>query len=339
MNKFWIACSLSLLFQMNVSAQLMASHGSASVAKQNGTAAQFTGKPVARVNGAILTDRDLLLKEYQIFPYAQQHGGSIPREMEPEIRSGALQMLIFDELLYQEALRRKMTVPSAQLEKARAEFRQLFATQDEYQKALALDFQSSEQVLHEKIRRSMLIEAILKTDVQRKAALSPLELRAYYAKNPARFLYPDSFAIQTISFIAPEKATPPQLQEARRRAAAALPQAQAAKNYNEFGLLAEKLSEDDFRVKMGDHKAVPRAKIAPQVVQALMALKPGQVTGVLQVDQIFTIVRLIQHIPAGKMKFEEVQVPLKAELEKKKLNEVRSTLNKRLHQTAKVEVL
>jgi len=339
MRKIWIACSLTLLFQMNASAQLMASHGSASVAKETGAHAQFTGKPVARVNGAVLTDRDLLLKEYQIFPYARQHGGSIPKEMEPDIRSGALQMLIFDELLYQEALRRKMTVPSAHLEKARLEFRQLFATQAEYQKALALDFQKSEKVLHEKIRRSLLIEAILKSDVERKAAVSPLQVRAYYEKNVARFRYPDSFAIQTISFIAPEKATPQQLQEARKRAAAALPQAQAAKNYNEFGLLAEKLSEDDYRVKLGDHKAVPRTKMAPQIVQALLALKPGQVTGILQVDQIFTIVRLIQHIPAGKMKFEEVKVPLKAELEKRKLNEVRSALNKRLHRTAKVEVL
>jgi len=36
---------------------------------------QITGKPVARVNGAALTDRDLLREMYSIFPYAQQHNG------------------------------------------------------------------------------------------------------------------------------------------------------------------------------------------------------------------------------------------------------------------------
>ena len=35
-----------------------------------------TGKPVARVNGAVLTDGDLLREEYTIFPYARQHNGS-----------------------------------------------------------------------------------------------------------------------------------------------------------------------------------------------------------------------------------------------------------------------
>lgn len=339
MKKVWIICLLSLTFQMPASAQSGSSHASIPVANQTGTFMQPVGKPVARVNGAVLTDRDLLREEYLIFPYAPQHGGNIPKEMEPEIRNGALQMIIFEELVYQEALRRKMIIPGAQVETARAEFRKLFPHQGEYQKILASDFQSSEQVLREKIRRSLLIEAMLKGDVASKATVSPLEVRAYYDKNPARFQFPESFAIQTISFVAPQNATPLQLKEARKRAETILPQAKAAKNYEEFGLLAEKVSEDDYHVMMGDHKAVPRTKIAPQIVQLLMAMKPGQVTDILQVDQIYTIVRLIKYIPAGKMSFEEVKGQLKAELEKKKLNDVRSALNRKLRQTAKVEVL
>ena len=339
MKKLWIVSLLSLTLQPLASAQLAASHASIPVAKQTSPAMRPSGKPVARVNGAVLTDRDLLREEYLIFPYAQQHGGNSPKEMEPGIRSGALQMIIFEELLYQEALRRKMTIPAAQLENARAEYRKVFVSQGEYQKMLAEEFQSSEQVLREKIRRSLLIEAMLKGDVDSKSVVSPLEVRAYYDKNPARFQIPESFAIQTISFVAPEKATPQQLKEARKRADGVLPQAKAAKSYEEFGLLAEKVSEDDYHVMMGDHKAVPRTKMAPQLVQLLLAMKPGQVTDVLQVEQIYTIVRLIKYVPAGKMKFEDVKGQLKTELEKKKLNEVRSALNKKLRQTAKVEVL
>src|SRR4030095_3734494 len=37
-----------------------------------------TGKPVARVNGTVLTDRDLLREMLTIFPYARQHGGKFP---------------------------------------------------------------------------------------------------------------------------------------------------------------------------------------------------------------------------------------------------------------------
>src|SRR5271166_796752 len=52
------------------------------------------GKLVARVNGAVLTERDLMREMYTIFPFARQHNG-IPKSMEPEMRKGALDMIIF----------------------------------------------------------------------------------------------------------------------------------------------------------------------------------------------------------------------------------------------------
>ena len=60
-------------------------------------AVQVSDKPVARVNGAVLTDRDLLREMYAIFPYAQQHNG-FPKAQEAGIRQGALEMIIFEEL-------------------------------------------------------------------------------------------------------------------------------------------------------------------------------------------------------------------------------------------------
>ena len=39
------------------------------------SAFQVSDKAVARVNGAVLTDRDLLREMLQIFPYANQHNG------------------------------------------------------------------------------------------------------------------------------------------------------------------------------------------------------------------------------------------------------------------------
>jgi len=68
----WLAIALSA-----ASAQVP-SHAPTAVA--NTTSAQTSplqpsDKPVARVNGAVLTDRDLLREMYAIFPYAQQHNG------------------------------------------------------------------------------------------------------------------------------------------------------------------------------------------------------------------------------------------------------------------------
>lgn len=322
------------------SAQLAASHAPSPDLKPNvSSLVQPVNRPVARVNGVTLTERDLLREEYTIFPYARQHNGSVPKEMEPQIRQGAMQMIIFEELVYQDAKRRKLTVPPEKLQKAEADFRQQFSTPEEYQQLVREEFQGSKQLLREKIRRSLLIEELLKSDVEDKSLVSLVEARAYYRKNIARYQYPESFAIQTISVLPPDKATPEQLKEGRKRAEDALKQAQATKDAEGFGLLAEKISDDDYRVMMGNHKAVPRTQLAPQVVQALLALKDGQITGLIQLDQAYTIVRLNNHILAGTYKFEAVKDQLRKELKEKKTNQLRAALDKKLRQNAKIEIL
>jgi parvulin-like peptidyl-prolyl isomerase len=322
-------------------AQVNASHSSMTAATRAtpNAATQVLGKPVARVNGAVLTDRDLLREMYLIFPYARQHGGGFPKEMEPGIRKGALQMIIFEELVYQEALRRNMSIAPLRLQKAEAEFRKQFATPEQYQEYLKAECNGSLQFLRGKIRRSLLIDALLDLEVAGKAKVTLSEAKAYYDKNPAPFQYPESFAFQTISVLPPEKATPKQLQEGRKRAEDALRQAKATKTYEEFGVLAEKISDDDYRVMMGDHKFVDRAKLAPSVVQALLAMQPGQVSDILQVEQAYTIVRLNKHVLAGKMTFAQIKDKLEKELEAKKTEDLRAALDKKLRRTAKVEVL
>src|ERR1017187_3016903 len=331
-------CALVLLTISATFAQV-ASHAPTQVsAPQNTISHQPSGKPVARVNGAVLTDRDLQTEMFTMFPYARQHNGNIPPEMEPGIRNGALKMIIFEELVYQEAQRRKMTVSPERLNRAEADFRKQFATPGEYQQFLTAEFQGSQQQLREKIKRSLLIEQLLKTEVDKKSTVSLAELKAYYDKNPDRFKYPESFAFQTITILPPEKATPSQLKEGRKLADDAFRQAQAAKTDEEFGMLAEKISEDDYRVMMGYHKPVDRAKLPPVVVQTLLAMQPGQVSDVIQVEQAYTIVRLVKHVPAGKAKFDEVKASLQKELQQKRTNDVRASFDKQLHQGAKVEV-
>jgi PPIC-type PPIASE domain/SurA N-terminal domain len=300
---------------------------------------QAEGRPVARVNGTVLTDRDLLREMYAIFPYARQHNGGFPKEMVDNIRDGAMKMIVFEELVYQEALRRGMTVPAAKLEKAEEEFRGTFASPSQYQEFVHTEFSDSEDLVRERVRRSLLIDALLKIEVNQKSSVSDAELKDYYDKNASRFEYPESFAFQTISVLPPRNPTAEQAKEGRRRAEDALRQAKATKTYEEFGLLAEKISDDDYRVVMGDHKMVERVKLDPAVVHALLAIEPGQITGIIQIEQAYTIVRLNKHVSAGKTKFEDAKAQLRKELESKKTNQRRAALDQALRRNAKIEVL
>lgn len=322
-------------------AQLASSHAPTAAAAPLSITAQAEpqGRPVARVNGTVLTDRDLLREEYTIFPYARQHNG-VPAGMEADIRAGALKMIEFEELVYQEAVRRGMTVMPEHLQKAQAEFRKQFASPQQYNEVLKSEFKDSPAVLRGSIRRSLLIEDLLKKEVDDKSSVSVAQAREFYEKNPQRFQYPEAFAFQSISILPPANANPAQAKEARKRADEALVQAKATKSYDEFGQLAEKISDDDFRVMMGEHQAADRSKLPPAIVNALASMQPGQVSGLIEFDaNQYTIVRLKEHISTGKRTFAEVEPSLREWLKKQKAEQLRHDLNTRLRKNAKVEEL
>lgn len=326
-------------------AQVVSSHAPTAVADAGHTSMlgttklQPAGKPVARVNGSVLTDRDLVREEYTIFPYARQHNG-IPTAMEADIRSGAMKMMVFEELVYQEAKRRNVTIPPEQLQKAQIAFRKQFASPQEYQQLLNSEFKGSKALLNAKIERSLLIEKMMKLEITDKSVVSLAEMRAYYDKHPEQFKIPESYAIQTISVIPPDNPTPEQQKEARKKADNALRQAKETKNYEDFGVLAEKISEDDYRVMMGDHRAMDITKLPPPVVQAVKNMKPGEMSGLIELDgHAYTIVRLNAYIPAGQQKFEAVKDGLREQMKKQKTEALRRDLDKRLRKNAKVEEL
>jgi len=296
-------------------------------------------RPVARVNGVVLTDHDLRREMLAIFPYAAQHGGQFPKAMEPNIRKGAMRMIEFDELLYQEAMRRKMTVPDAKLNQAWADFRKEFARPEDYKRFLQSEANGSAEQARARIRRLLLIDEIMQVEITGKAAVSAAEAKAYYDRNSTMFLTPESYSVQTISMLPPQNATKEQMDEAYRRAGKALQQARATKTYEQFGLLAERISEDDYRVMMGDHRALDVAKLPVPILKAIQAMQPGQISGIIQVDRMFTIVRLNRHTPAGMKKFDEVKDALRKQLEKGKTEQIRSALDKRLRAQARIEEL
>lgn len=300
------------------------------------SAAVPADKPVAQVNGSVLTNADLVREEYMIFPYARQHNG-IPQELASQIHDGAMKMLVFEELVYQEALRRRMTVSAARMQHAEADFRRQFPTPDAFMTLLQSDFHGSQRLLDEKIRRSLLIEAFLKANIDTRCTVTAAQARAYYDKNPARFQHPETYTFQTISILPPAKATADQLKEGRKRAEQALAGAKQAKTSEQFGLLAEKLSDDDYRVMMGQHKPIPVGQLPPPVVKALQAMKPGDVSDLIHVDQAWTIVHLQQHTPAGEAKFADVRTDLTRELQQSRKNQLRAALDQSLRQKAKIQ--
>ena len=296
-----------------------------------------TVKPAVRVNGAILTEADVIRQMYSIFPYASQHGG-FPKPLEADIRKGAVEMIIFEELLYQEAKRMKIPIAPGRLSRAEAEFREQLDS-SAYEQFLRTECQGSKQMLREKIRRSLLIEKMLDTEVEQKSVVTAAEAKAYYDKNPKQFEKPESLRFQSISIIPPRNGGAAVDKEARKRAEEAYKLARATKSYRDFGLLAEKISEDDWRINMGDRNFVAVSTLPPPLVKAAAAMKPGEVSHLIQLGDAYTLFRLVEHTRASKTPFAAVKAKIQSDLQKQKRAELRAALNQRLHKNAKIEVL
>jgi len=291
---------------------------------------------VARVNGVALTLADLSDQEQVIFPYFRMHNGRIPPSAEPEIRREALHRLVLEELLYQEARRRNLKVPEAQLQKGLRELRQRFKSPEAYDAAVAKKY-GSVAALERRMRRNLLVGELWNTEVTRKSVVTAAELRAYYLKNKPRFVRPEAASIQSISILFPKDATEQQKQEARKRAEELLPKARAAKNYEEFGVLAEQVSEDPWHVMMGDHKWKHRGEVAPEF-ERVFSMKPGETTDVLESSQGLHILRVNDHQPQRQMTFAEISDQLRKELEAKRLGDRAERFEQSLRKNAKIEM-
>jgi len=300
-------------------------------------AMQVSGKPVARVNGVELLDRDLLREMYTIFPYAQQHNG-FPKQLEPQIRRGALEMIIFEELVYQEAKRRNLAVSAAKMASAEKEFRSQFTTEEAYRHFLQSETNGSVADMKEKIRRSLLIESLLNQEVNTPGRASLAQARAYYGANPKEYEHGVILHIQSISIVPPNQ-TPAVVKEAKQRAENAIKQAKLAKTYHEFGLLAEHISDDDFHVNMGDHRPQPASALPPPIVKAATKMKAGEVSELIQLGDNYTIFRLEKYTPAGMTPFSEVKAQLQSDLQKKKTEQLRSALGQKLRKNSRIETL
>jgi peptidyl-prolyl cis-trans isomerase C len=294
-------------------------------------------KPVARINGAVLTEADLQREMSAMFPYAQQHGGKVPKSMDADIRRGALQMIEFEELVYQEAQRRNMHINASRLDHAIADLQAQFDSETAFQRFLKAEFHGSQVILRRKVERSLLIDELLDQEVIKKSEVSSADVRAAYEHGPARFYLPRKVSIQTISVVIPDEATPEQEMTSRHRAEDILRKAKATRNSEEFGLLAEKDSDDDWRVMMGDHGLIEESKMPPQVSQTAFRMKAGEVSELIRTENSFCIVRVNAHDPARQLPFEEVKGKLRKDMQAQRVEQLRGALNRRLRKTAKVE--
>ncbi len=316
---------------------LMTSHAPTAAYTARNRAGANPGRVVARVNGVPISQQELDAEMRVVFPYYSMHGNAIPKEFEADFRKKALNNLIDTELAYQEARRRQLTISRAEWQKRVAEIRKDYGSQASFDAAVQKLF-GSRAAFEAKLRHDMLLDKIFLLEISRKSVVTDADVLREYQTNKNSFAVPESISFQSISAMFPAKASAAEKQAARKRISEVLSRAQAAKSFEAFGALAEKVSEDEFRVMMGEHKMVHRGTLEPQF-KVLFSMKPGDISPVIESPRGYHILRLNTHNAARKMPFSEVRASLKENMQKDRTAARNKAFHAGLRKVAKIEVL
>jgi peptidyl-prolyl cis-trans isomerase SurA len=295
-------------------------------------------KPIARVNGVAITAFDVFEQTQRIFPYYQMHGGKVPEKYQDEIRKKAIEQLVSEELIYQDARRKGITVSSAEMQRVIKSAVVRLGSRKTYSEYATAMYGSVEE-FERRLRRARVIAEYERREIELKAKVPEQKLREIYDKNPAMFMRPEMVRFQTVTINVPDNASEAQKNMARKRMDEILPQARAAKSFEEFGILAERASEDDYRVKMGDHGWRAVSEIPPALVKPIASLKAGAMSDVIETQLGFMVVRLEARNASKKLEYAEAREPIRHQMERMSGTKRWQALSQELRKKAKIEVL
>jgi peptidyl-prolyl cis-trans isomerase C len=287
---------------------------------------------VARVNGAPVYASDVNLGATRL----RQKGTFNAPEKEPkseeQLREEALQVLIENELLFQEARRRGFTAAQEAVEQEMAAIAGQFPGPATFEKALA-QMKITKEDLRRDLERAQTVERMVESAIEPGIGVSSEEVRSYYDANPQMFTDPERMHIRHILLRVSPSTTEEQKAEMRRTLEGLRERVLKGES---FEALADQYSQDMRAGKGGDLGYMSRGQLAKDFEQSVFALQTGQLSGVVSSPYGYHLIQVLDHQPPTLVSFERVKVPLAGFLHRSKVDEAVSALARELRDKAKI---
>lgn len=299
-------------------------------------AAASAGGPVARVNGAAIPrsefDRnwEYFLQRSGIPNTHADKSGKVD-----EYRKQVLDRLVDEELLFQESKNRKMLADKAavdaEIEKARAQF----PTDDAFKEALASN-KLSEAGLRAVFTRNLSIQGLVENDIAKTVSVSDAEVHDFYTGNKEKFESPEQAHARHILVTVAENADEKTRQAAKAEAESLLVKLKAGASFEE---IAKSSSDCPSASQGGDLGFFGHGQMVPAFDQAAFALAPGELSGVVETQFGYHIIKLEEKKAAGLVPELEAAPKIREYLTSQKTETAVEERLKALRKKAKIELL
>lgn len=271
----------------------------------------------AEVNGERITYADLDRYGWSKLPDAQEPEPAPDPSQEMSRRFGLLRELIDQRMLLQRAAAMGLIAADAEVDAAAERHVVEYGTQEALEGFLRSRGLSLDEFRVE-LRRRLTVERLVQSEISARVELSASEMREYYDSHETAFsVYEEQMHLAQILVSVTEASPIPNLRndDAAGREAA-LEKIQWIRDELEGGAEFEKLareySEDPiYAATGGDMGFIPQSALEATDIRlrrAMVALKPGEYSKVVETDGEFRILHLISIEPAGQRPFEDQEV-------------------------------
>lgn len=282
----------------------------------------------ARVNG-----QSVLLRNVAIVAEPALKDGT-PADERPQVYRRVLGQLIIRELLFQEAVARKLTADDKRIEQAYNEARVPYKADKDWATFLAKQGLEP-QGFRDELRTQYTIKALFEVESRGLPAVTDQEAESFYRQNPALFESGERLRASHILVRVKPEDTPARKAALRAKAEGILARVRRGEG---FAPLARKASDDPGSAgKGGRLDEFAKGQMVPAFEQAAFALKPGEISGVVESPFGFHVIKLHDRLPSQKATFAQLKDRVKQQLAQQRQHDKLQGLVNALRAKAKIE--
>jgi peptidyl-prolyl cis-trans isomerase C len=288
---------------------------------------------VAIVNGSVITLKDFNREINHVLRRLASRGKPFDDSQLQAIKKEVLEGLIHGELLYQESQRKAIKVEEVAINEQLGTLKKQFSSEDEFKTALN-KMNLSEADIRSQIKKGLAIQQFITKHIAEKVTVSDKQIRAYYDSHPDSSKQPEQVRARHILIKVDPQADESQRAEARRKIEEIQQKLQKGED---FATLAKGFSQGPSSAKGGDLDYFRRGQMVKPFEEAAFALKPGEVSDLVETRFGYHLIKVIDKKPATTMAYKDVKDRLEDYLKQEKIQkEVRLYVEK-LKEKAKVE--
>lgn len=289
--------------------------------------------PIGAVNGVPLDKPQFVEKYTKMTRAFTTREKEIPQNLALRYQQSILKQLVDRELLTQEIKKQGITVPAEALEEGFVEYKQMFRTDENFERYLKTSG-SSIETIKSNIEHNIAVTLLLEKSGKLKS--DGEEARRYYDENQSRYEVKEQIRASHILLKLAPNADDATAKEAKARAEKIYKEAIAPQA--DFAELAKKYSEGPTAPRGGDLNYFQRGRMVPEFDKVAFGLKLNEVSKPVRTQFGWHIIQLTDK-KAGRMRsFEEVEDSIKKLLRGKSGRQAKSEMLKSLKEQAKIEI-